>query len=196
MSLGGLDIPAVVLYTGSIAPGVFRGKDVTVADVYEAIGGYAAGTMTAEDLHELESVACPGAGACGGQFTANTMSTILEFLGLSPAGANGIPALSKRKAKAAEDAGRLAVDLVRRDVRPRQIVTREALENAAASVVATGGSTNGILHLLAIAREFGIPFTIDDFDEVAARTPVIADMKPWGRFHATDVYRAGGVALV
>ena len=196
MALGRLDIPGLVLYTGSIAPGVFRGRDVTVGDVYEAIGAYAAGHMTAEDLHELESVACPGAGACGGQFTANTMSTILEFIGLSPAGANGIPALSKRKARAAEDAGRLAVDLVRRDVRPRQIVTREALENAAASVSATGGSTNGVLHLLAIAREFGIPFTIDDFDRVAARTPVLADMKPWGRFHAVDVDRAGGVALV
>ncbi len=196
MALGRLDIPGLVLYTGSIAPGVFRGRDVTVGDVYEAIGAYAAGHMTAEDLHELESVACPGAGACGGQFTANTMSTILEFIGLSPAGANGIPALSKRKAKAAEDAGRLAVDLVRRDVRPRHIVTRDALENAAASVAATGGSTNGLLHLLAIAREFGIPFTIDDFDRVSARTPVLADMKPWGRFHAVDVDRAGGVALV
>jgi len=196
MAMGRLDIPGLVLYTGSIAPGVFRGRDVTVGDVYEAIGAYAAGHMSAEDLHELESVACPGAGACGGQFTANTMSTILEFLGLSPAGANGIPALSRRKAQAAEEAGRLAVDLVRRDVRPRQIVTREALENAAASVVATGGSTNGVLHLLAIAREFGIPFTIDDFDRVAARTPVLADMKPWGRYHAVDVDRAGGVALV
>jgi len=196
MAMGRLDIPGLVLYTGSIAPGVFRGRDVTVGDVYEAIGAYAAGHMTAEELHELESVACPGAGACGGQFTANTMSTILEFLGLSPAGANGIPALSKRKAKAAEDAGMLAVDLVRRDVRPRQIVTREALENAAASVAAMGGSTNGLLHLLAIAREFGIPFTIDDFDRISARTPVLADMKPWGRFHAVDVDRAGGVALV
>jgi dihydroxy-acid dehydratase len=196
MALGRLDIPGLVLYTGSIAPGVFRGRDVTVGDVYEAIGAYAAGHMTAEDLHELESVACPGAGACGGQFTANTMSTILEFLGLSPAGANGIPALSKRKAKAAEQAGRVVVDLVRRDVRPSQIVTPKALENAAASVAATGGSTNGLLHLLAIAHEYGIPFTIDDFDRVSARTPVLADMKPWGRFHATDVDRAGGVALV
>src|SRR5262249_6583412 len=157
---------------------------------------YAAGSMSAEELHELESVACPGAGACGGQFTANTMSTILEFIGLSPAGANGIPALSRRKVAAAEECGRLSVDLVRRDVRPRQIVTREAIENAAASVVATGGSTNGVLHLLAIASEFDIPFTIDDFDAIASRTPVLADMKPWGRFHAVDVDRAGGVALV
>ncbi len=186
----------MVFYTGSIAPGVFRGKDVTVADVYEAIGGYAKGTVSAEELNELESVACPGAGACGGQFTANTMSTILEFIGLSPAGLNGIPALSKKKNEAAAECGRLVVDLVTRDVRPSQIVTLEAIENAAASVVATGGSTNGLLHLLAIAREFGLEFTIDDFDRIAARTPVLADMKPWGRFHATDVYRAGGVALV
>jgi dihydroxy-acid dehydratase len=196
MALGRIDIPGVVLYTGSIAPGRFRGRDVTIGDVYEQIGAYAAGHITADDLHELESVACPGAGACGGQFTANTMSTILEFIGLSPGGANGIPALSKDKQEAAYRSGRLAMDLVRQDVRPSHIVTRQALENAAASAVATGGSTNGVLHLLAIAHEFGIPFTIDDFDTVAQRTPVLADMKPWGRFHATDVYRAGGVALV
>jgi dihydroxy-acid dehydratase len=196
MALGRLDIPSVVLYTGSIAPGVFRGKDVTVADVYEAIGGYAAGTVSAEELHELENAACPGAGACGGQFTANTMSTILEFLGISPPGLNGIPALSKKKNEAAAACGRLVLDLVKRDLRPSHFVTKAAIENAAASVVATGGSTNGLLHLLAIAREFGIEFTIDDFDRIAGRTPVLADMKPWGRFHATDVYRAGGVALV
>ncbi len=196
MALARLDIPGVVLYTGSIAPGLFRGREVTVADVYEAIGGYAAGTVSADELSELESVACPGAGACGGQFTANTMSTVMEFLGISPPGLNGIPALSPKKADAAYECGRVAVDLVERDVRPAEIVTREALENAAASVVATGGSTNGLLHLLAIAREFRIPFTIDDFDEIARRTPVLADMKPWGRFHATDVYRGGGIALV
>jgi dihydroxy-acid dehydratase len=196
MALGRLDIPGLVLYTGSIAPGVFRGREVSVGDVYEGIGAYAAGRITKEDLYELESVACPAAGACGGQFTANTMSTILEFLGISLPGANGIPALSPRKAEAAFESGRLVVDLVRGDLRPSHFVTREALENAAASVVATGGSTNGILHLLAIAYEFGIPFTIDDFDEIAARTPVLADMKPWGRYHATDVHRAGGVSLV
>jgi dihydroxy-acid dehydratase len=196
MALGRLDIPSVVLYTGSIAPGIFRGRDVSVADVYEGIGAHAAGKLSKEDLHELESAACPGAGACGGQFTANTMSAILEFVGLSPAGVNGIPALSPLKAEAAHDCGRLAVDLVRRDVRPSHIVTRAALENAAASVVATGGSTNGVLHLLAVAWEFGIPFTIDDFDEIAAKTPVLADMKPWGRYHANDMFRAGGVGLV
>jgi dihydroxy-acid dehydratase len=196
MALGRLDIPGVILYTGSIAPGVFRGRDVTVADVYEAIGGHAKGTVSDEDLNELEAVACPGAGACGGQFTANTMSTIMEFLGLSPPGLNGIPALSTKKAAAAEECGRIVVGLVRDDVRPSQIVNLEAIENAAASVVATGGSSNGVLHLLAIAHEFGIEFTIDDFDRIAARTPVIADMKPWGRFHATDVYRAGGIGLI
>jgi dihydroxy-acid dehydratase len=196
MALARLDIPGVCFYTGSIAPGVFRGREVTVADVYEGIGAYAAGKLSAEELHELESVACPAAGACGGQFTANTMSAMLEFLGLSPAGLNGIPALSKHKDEAAHECGRLVMDLVRRDVRPSQIVTHEAIENAAASIAAMGGSTNGVLHLLAIAREFGIPFTIDDFDEISARTPTLADMKPWGRFHATDVHRAGGVALV
>ncbi len=196
MALGRLDIPGVVFYTGSIVPGVFRGKEVTIADVYEGIGAYAAGKMSAEELHELESVACPAAGACGGQFTANTMSTLLEFIGLSPAGLNGIPALSKKKAEAAAACGRLVMELVRNDVRPSHIVSRTALENAAASIAAMGGSTNGVLHLLAIAREFDIPFTIDDFDEISARTPVLADMKPWGRFHATDVHRAGGVALV
>src|SRR5690242_16491972 len=196
MALGRLDIPGLVLYTGSIAPGLFRGREVSIGDVYEGIGALAAGKLDANDLHELESVACPGAGACGGQFTANTMSTILEFIGISPPGANGMPALSPRKAEAAFDCGRLIVDLVTRDVRPSQIVTREALENAAASAVATGGSTNAVLHLLAIAHEFRIPFTIDDFDAIAERTPVIADMKPWGRYHATDVYRAGGIGLV
>jgi dihydroxy-acid dehydratase len=196
MALGRLDIPGVVLYTGSIAPGLFREREVTVADVYEAIGSHAAGRTTDGELHELELAACPGAGACGGQFTANTMSTILEFMGLSPAGLNGIPALSPRKREAAAECGRLVMDLVRRDVRPSQIVTLAAIENAAASVAATGGSTNGVLHLLAIAHEYGLPFTIDDFDRVSERTPVLADMKPWGRYHATDVYRAGGVALV
>ena len=196
MALCRLDIPGLVLYNGTIAPGRFRGRDVSIVDVFEAIGACAAGRLAASDLHELESVACPGAGACGGQFTANTMATALEFLGLSPSGLNAIPALAPSKAEAAAEAGRIAVRLVHDDVRPSQIVTREALENAAASVVATGGSTNGVLHLLAIACEFGIEFGIEDFDQIASRTPVLADMKPWGRFHATDVYRAGGVALV
>jgi dihydroxy-acid dehydratase len=196
MALCRLEIPGLVLYSGSIAPGRFRGRDVTIQDVFEAVGAHAAGTLSAAELHELEGVACPGAGACGGQFTANTMSTALEFLGISPAGLNGIPALDPAKEGAAEQAGRLAMDLVRQGLRPSQIVTRDALENAAASVAATGGSTNGVLHLLAIAREVGIPFELDDFDRIAARTPVVASLKPGGRFVATDVHEAGGVALV
>jgi dihydroxy-acid dehydratase len=196
MALARLDIPGLVLYTGSIAPGRWRGRDVTIQDVYEQIGAYAAGKITAADLHELESVACPAAGACGGQFTANTMATALEFLGISPAGRNDIPALDTSKEEAAAEAGRLAVDLVRRDVRPSQIMTKAAIENAAASVAATGGSTNGVLHLVAIAKELSIDFTIDDFDAISARTPIVADLKPFGRFVATDVHAAGGVALV
>jgi dihydroxy-acid dehydratase len=196
MALARLDLPGLVLYNGSIAPGRFRGRDVTIQDVFEAVGAHAVGKMTADELHDLEDVACPGAGACGGQFTANTMSTALEFLGISPAGLNGIPALSPAKGEAAEQAGRLVMDLLRRDVRPSDVITREALENAIASIAATGGSTNGVLHLLAIARELDIPLTIDDFDRIAARTPVVASLKPGGRFVATDVYEAGGVALV
>jgi dihydroxy-acid dehydratase len=196
MALARLDLPGLALYNGSIAPGRFRGRDVTIQDVFEAVGAHAVGNMSDEDLHELEGAACPGAGACGGQFTANTMSTALDFLGISPAGLNGIPALHPSKAEAAEAAGRLAMDLLRRDLRPSQIITREALDNAAASIAASGGSTNGVLHLLAIARELGVPYTLDDFDAVAERTPVLASLKPGGRFVATDMHEAGGVALV
>jgi dihydroxy-acid dehydratase len=196
MALCRLDLPGLVLYNGSIAPGRFRGHDVTIQDVFEGVGAHAAGKMSAEELHELEGVACPGAGACGGQFTANTMSTALEFLGISPGGLNGIPALDPRKDDAAMETGHLVMELVRSNTRPSQIVTRDALENAAASVAATGGSTNGVLHLLAIARELGIPFELEDFERVADRTPVVASLKPGGRFVATDIYEAGGVALV
>ena len=196
MALCRLDLPGLVLYSGTIAPGRFHGKDVTIQEVFEAIGAHNAGTITPAELHELESVACPGAGACGGQFTANTMSTALEFLGISPAGLNGIPALDETKEAAAERAGALAMQLVRDNVRPSDIVTRDALENAAASVAATGGSTNGVLHLIAIASELGIEFTLRDFDEVAKRTPVVMEIKPAGKFVATDVHAAGGVALV
>ena len=196
MALARLDLPGLVLYNGSIAPGRFRGRDVTIQDVFEAVGAHAVGKMTGADVHELEGAACPGAGACGGQFTANTMSTALDFLGISPAGLNGIPALDPAKHEAAAGAGRLAMSLVRDDVRPSSIVTREALENAAASIVATGGSTNGVLHLLAIARELDIPFELEDFDRIAARTPIVASLKPGGRFVATDMHAAGGVALV
>jgi dihydroxy-acid dehydratase len=196
MALCRLDVPGLVLYNGSIAPGTFRGRDITIQDVFEAVGAYAAEKIDAEELHAVESAACPGAGACGGQFTANTMSTALEFIGLSPGGMNGIPALNRGKGDAAERAGELVMRLVRDDVRPSQIVTREALENAAASVAATGGSTNGVLHMLAIARELGIPFSIDDFDRIAARTPIVASLKPGGQYVATDIFDAGGVALV
>jgi dihydroxy-acid dehydratase len=185
-----------VLYNGSIAPGKFRGKDVTIQDVFEAVGAAAAGRMSNADVHALESAACPGAGACGGQFTANTMATVLEFLGISPAGLNDVPATDPAKHDAAYEAGRIAMRLVRDDVRPSQIMTREAIENAVAAVAATGGSTNGVLHLLAIARELGIDLTIDDFDRIAERTPVVADIKPGGRFVAVDLHAAGGVALV
>jgi dihydroxy-acid dehydratase len=196
MALCRLDVPGLVLYNGSIAPGTFRGRDITIQDVFEAVGAYAAEKIDAAELHEVESAACPGAGACGGQFTANTMSAALEFMGISPGGMNGIPALNRGKGDAAEEAGRLVMRLVRDDVRPSHIVTREALENAAASVAATGGSTNGVLHVLAIARELDIPFSIDDFDVIAARTPIVASLKPGGSYVATDIFDAGGVALV
>jgi dihydroxy-acid dehydratase len=196
MALARLDVPGLVLYNGSIAPGRFRGRDVTVQDVFEAVGAAAAGKMSNADVHELEGVACPGAGACGGQFTANTMATVLEFLGISPGGLNDIPATDPAKKDAAYEAGKVAMRLVRDDVRPSQIMTREALENGVAAVAATGGSTNAVMHLIAIADELGIALTIDEFDEIAARTPVIADIVPGGRFVATDLHAAGGVALV
>jgi dihydroxy-acid dehydratase len=196
MALARLDVPGLVLYNGSIAPGRFRGRDVTIQDVFEAVGAAAAGTMSNADVHELEGVACPGAGACGGQFTANTMATVLEFLGISPAGLNDVPATDPAKHDAAYEAGRIAMRLVRDDVRPSQVITRDAIENAVAAVAATGGSTNGVLHLLAIAGELGLELTIDEFDEIAERTPIVADIKPGGRFVATDLHAAGGVALV
>jgi dihydroxy-acid dehydratase len=197
MALGRLDVPGIVLYGGTINPGVYKGqRNATVVTVYEAIGAYRAGKITLDELTEIENVACPGPGACGGQYTANTMSTVMEFIGLSPAGLNGIPAEGEAKDAAAFRTGELVMDLVRRDVRPSQIVTREALENGIASVAATGGSTNGVLHLLAIAHEYGIPLDIDEFGAIAERTPLIADMQPGGRYTALDMYEAGGVALV
>ena len=196
MALARLDRPGLVVYNGSIAPGRFRGRDVTIQDVFEGIGGYHAGTFSKEDLHELELVACPGAGACGGQFTANTMAMALDFLGISPTGLGDIPALHPDKEAAALEAGRLAVRLVRDDVRPSSIITRQALENAAAAVAASGGSTNGVLHLLAIARELDIPFTVRDFDAIAERTPIVTSLKPGGEYVATDLHEAGGVAVV
>jgi dihydroxy-acid dehydratase len=196
MALARLDVPGLVLYNGSIAPGKFRGRDVTIQDVFEAVGAAAAGKMSNADVHELEEVACPGAGACGGQYTANTMATVLEFLGIAPSGLNDVPATDPAKKEAAYEAGKIAMRLVRDDVRPSALITRESLENAAAAVAATGGSTNGVLHLLAIARELDIPFTIDEFHSIAQRTPIVADIKPGGRFVATDLHAAGGVALV
>ena len=197
MALGRLDIPGIVLYSGTIYPGVYKGqRNATVVTVFEAIGAYRAGRITLDELYEIENAACPGPGACGGQFTANTMSTVMEFIGLSPAGLNGIPAEDPAKDAAAQRTGELVMDLVRRDVRPSSIVTRAALENGIASVAATGGSTNGVLHLLAIAHEYGIPLDIDEFGDIADRTPIVADMQPGGRFTATDMYDAGGVALV
>jgi dihydroxy-acid dehydratase len=196
MALARLDVPGLVLYNGSIAPGRFRGQDVTVQHVFEAVGAAAAGKMSHADVYELENVACPGAGACGGQYTANTMATVLEFLGISPAGLNDVPATDPAKKDAAYEAGRIAMRLVREDIRPSAVMTREAIENAVASVAATGGSTNGVLHLLALSHELGLDLTIDEFDRIAERTPVVADIKPGGRFVATDLHAAGGVALV
>jgi len=196
MAMARLDVPGLILYNGTIYPGTYKGRDLTVVAVFEAVGAYRAGKIGLEELYDIESAACPGAGACGGQFTANTMSMVLEFLGLSPAGLNGIPAEDPAKDAAARQAGELAMTLVRHDVRPSSIVTRNSIENAIASVAATGGSTNGVLHLLGIAHEFGIPLTVDDFDTIAERTPIVADMVPGGRYTASDLYDAGGVSLV
>ncbi len=197
MALGRLDVPGVVLYNGTIYPGTYKGeRSATVVTVFEAIGAYRAGKLSLEELYAVEEAACPGAGACGGQFTANTMATALEFLGISPAGLNGIPAEDPAKDEAARRTGALVMDLVRRDVRPSSIVTRAALENAIASIAATGGSTNGVLHLLAIAHEFGQALDIDEFGAIADRTPIVADMQPGGRYTASDMYDAGGVGLV
>jgi len=196
MALARLDIPGLALYGGSIAPGHLGDKDLTIQDVFEAVGAYASKRIDAEQLLAVENAACPGAGACGGQFTANTMSTVLEFLGISPMGSNGIPATVGEKDEAAFNAGKLVMDLLKADLRPSQILTRKAIENAIASVAATGGSTNAVLHLLAIAREAGVELTIDDFDRISERTPLIADLKPGGRFVANDLYKAGGIQLV
>jgi dihydroxy-acid dehydratase len=196
MALIRLNVPGLILYGGSIAPGHFRGKDVTLGDVYEAIGANAAGKMSDADLRELENVACPGAGACGGQFTANTMAMALEFLGLSPMGTASVPATDPRKDEVALRCGQLVVDLLRRGVTAHDILTRQAFENAIAGVAASGGSTNAVLHLLALAREAGVPLTIDDFDTISRRTPLLADLKPGGRYVAVDLDRAGGVPLL
>ncbi len=196
MALLRLGVPGLVLYGGSIAAGHHRGKDITVQHVFEAVGAFAAGKIDEGELLQIEDQACPGAGACGGQYTANTMALAMEFLGLSPAGYNAIPALDPRKDEATRTAGALAVELLRRGQRPRDVLTRASFENAIAGVAATGGSTNAVLHLMALAREVGIPLELDDFDRVSRRTPIVADLMPGGTFAAPDLYAAGGTLLV
>jgi dihydroxy-acid dehydratase len=196
MALIRLGLPSVMLYSGSILYGEYRGRRLTIQDVFEAVGAFNARKISAEELRAIEDNACPGVGACGGQFTANTMATAFEMLGISPMGLNGIPAPDQKKEEAAFECGRLVMELLRKGVTPAQIVTRKALQNAIAGVVATGGSTNAVLHLLAIAREAGVKLTLDDFDRISAKTPLLADMKPWGRFTAPEMYRAGGMAVV
>jgi dihydroxy-acid dehydratase len=196
MALCRLNVPSLMLYGGSIPPGHFQGHDVTVGDVFEAIGAHAAGRMSDEDFAELEAVASPGFGACGGQFTANTMSMAFEVLGISPMARNMVPAQEATKAEVAYEAGRLVVDVLRRGLRPSDIITKPALENAIAGVACSGGSTNGVLHLLAVAREMGVDLDIDDFDRISERTPILCDLKPAGQYVATDLYAAGGVAVM
>lgn len=196
MALARLDLPSLVIYGGSIMPGQYRGRDVTIQEVFEGVGSCAAGLMSEADLTELENQACPGAGSCGGQFTANTMSTAVAFLGMSPMGVNDIPALDPRKLDAAERCGELVMDIYKQGIKPSQIITRKSLENAIASVMATGGSTNAVLHLLAIAREANVPLTLDEFDTVSRKTPTIVDLRPGGKFVAPDMEVAGGMRLL
>jgi dihydroxy-acid dehydratase len=196
MGLIRLNIPGMLLYCGSIAPGNFRGRDVTIQDVFEAVGANAAGKMSDDDLREIENVACPGAGACGGQYTANTMAMVVEFIGMAVMGTGSVSATDPLKEKTAVEAGKYVVDLLRRGMRPKDILTRKSFENAIAGVAATGGSTNAVLHLLAMAREAGVDLKIEDFDEISKRTPLIADLKPGGKYTAIDLGRAGGIGLV
>ncbi|MGD0990400.1 MAG: dihydroxy-acid dehydratase [Candidatus Sulfotelmatobacter sp.] len=196
MALARMNLPGFVLYGGTIAAGSYRGKDVTIQDVFEAVGANAAGKITDKELHELEDVACPGAGACGGQYTANTMSTVMEMIGLSPMGYNSVPAMDAKKDSVAYSCGKVVMNQLEKGICPRDILTRDAFENAIASVAATGGSTNAVLHLLAIAREAEVDLEIDDFQTVSERTPLLADLKPSGRFVAADMHSAGGVRLL
>lgn len=196
MALARLNVPGLILYSGSIAPGRFQDKDVTIQDVFEAVGAHAAGRMNDADLKQVEDNACPGAGACGGQYTANTMATVMEFIGLAPVGTGSVPATDPRKDEVAVQCGKVVMDLLRHNIRPRDILTRKAFENAIACVAATGGSTNAVLHLLALAREVDLPLKIEDFDTISDRTPLIADLKPGGRYVAVDVDRAGGIQLI
>jgi dihydroxy-acid dehydratase len=196
MALARLDIPGLMIYGGSIRPGHFRGQEVTIQQVFEAVGAYASGKITEDELHELEEAASPGAGACGGQFTANTMAMAFEVLGISPAGSAMVPAEDGRKLDVALRAGGLVMDVLQRGLRPSEVITKAALENAIAAVATSGGSTNGVLHLLAVAREMGVPLEIDEFDGISERTPLLCDLQPGGRYVATDLYEAGGVPLV
>ncbi len=196
MALARLNIPGLMLYGGSIRPGVYKGAEVTIQQVFEAVGAHAAGTITDEELRELEEAASPGAGACGGQFTANTMAMAFEVLGISPAGSSMVPAEDGRKLRVAHECGELVMDVLRRGQRPSAVITKPALENAIAAVAMSGGSTNAVLHLLAVAREAGVPLSIDEFDAISERTPLLCDLQPGGRYAATDLYAAGGVPLV
>lgn len=196
MALARLDIPSLMLYGGSIMPGRFQDRDVTIKDVFEAVGTYAVGKITIDELDELTSKGCPGPGACGGQYTANTMATAIEILGMAPMGSGSVPAVDANKDKVAFQAGQLVMEMLANDIRPNQIITRRSIENAIASIATTGGSTNGVLHLLAIAHEANIPLSLDDFQEINLRTPLYADLQPGGRFVAADLHFAGGIQLV
>jgi dihydroxy-acid dehydratase len=196
MALARLDVPSLMLYGGSILPGRWRGKDVTIQDVFEAIGKHATGEMSDDDLYELEGCASPGAGACGAQFTANTMASAFEVMGISPMGSSMVPAVAAAREQVARDCGELVMQVLGNDLRPSRIITRDSLENAIATVCMSGGSTNGVLHLLAVANEAGIELSIDDFDQISERTPLLGDLKPGGRFVAKDLYEAGGVGVL
>jgi dihydroxy-acid dehydratase len=196
MALARLNVPGLMLYGGSIAPGRFQGRDVTIQDVFEGVGAHAAGSMNDAELDELEHSACPGPGACGGHYTANTMATAFEVMGISPMGSAMVPAMNGDKDDVSLDAGKLVMSVLERGIKPRDVITRGSLENAIAAIAATGGSTNGVLHLLAVAHEAGVDLELEDFDRISARTPLLADLKPGGRFVATDLYAAGGVPLV
>src|SRR2546425_176770 len=196
MAMARLNLPSVMLYGGSILYGEYKGRRLTIQDVFEAIGAFNAGKINAQELGAIEGRACPGGGACGGQFTANTMATAFEMLGVSPMGFNDVPAMDPRKEEIAFETGKLVMDVLKRGVLPRQIITKRALQNAIAGVMATGGSTNAVLHLLAVAKEAGVKLTIDEFDTVSRRTPLLADLKPWGSYTAPEMYEAGGMAVV
>ncbi|MBI3352807.1 MAG: dihydroxy-acid dehydratase [Nitrospirae bacterium] len=196
MALIRLNVPSLMLYGGSIMPGHYHDKDITIQDVFEAVGAHGKGKISDQELKEIEETACPGAGACGGQFTANTMATAMEIMGISPAGSGSVPAMDPKKDEVAFKAGITVMEMVKNNIRPSQIITRHSIENAISSIATTGGSTNGVLHLLAIAKEAGIPLKIEDFEDISSRTPLLVDLKPGGRFVANDLYQAGGITLV